>query len=200
MNIWLPYPNMRLSVHVLDVSTLARQRRDAVHLLKILAGRSGGRYRFERAVDLWRGSEGALCYYAQACFDEMEARGYGTAHFGPRTADGARDWRYPVEWVTAEPLPPDWVGVERLHASHRAALLRRDGEWYAQFCWAEAPVTDLFWPGSLPIVGGRLWSDTWGEAVVLEQVGADFRCLLDGDEVIVTRDEVRRCQWRRAWN
>lgn len=200
MNVLLPYESLRLSAHVLDMQTLSHQRGQALHLLKILAGRSAGKFLFDRVAELWRGSEAALCYYAQACSDEVDARGYGDPDLPrPRSPVGALEWRYPVEWATAEPLPPDWVGIETLHASHRAALLNYDPAWYAQFAWIEPAAVNLFWPGALPIAGDRLWSDSRGEALVLEQDGDDYTCLLDGREVRITREEIRRCQWRRVW-
>jgi hypothetical protein len=45
------------------------------------------------------------------------------------------------------PLPP-WFGNERLHSSHRAALLYKNPEWYGRFGWKEKP--------AVPDAKGRL--------------------------------------------
>lgn len=35
--------------------------------------------------------------------------------------------------------PPTWLGDDRLHASHRRALLFKNYAWYSQFNWQEEP-------------------------------------------------------------
>lgn len=41
---------------------------------------------------------------------------------------------------------PWWLGDERLHSSHRAALLFKNWDHYSQFGWSESPAYDYFWP------------------------------------------------------
>jgi hypothetical protein len=40
---------------------------------------------------------------------------------------------------------PPWLGDERLHAGHRAALLRKDPDWYGDR-FADDPDQPYFWP------------------------------------------------------
>jgi len=39
-----------------------------------------------------------------------------------------------------------YSGEEKLHSSHRAALLLKDQEWYGQFGWTEEPGMEYWWP------------------------------------------------------
>jgi hypothetical protein len=41
---------------------------------------------------------------------------------------------------------PPWLGDERLHASHRSNLLRKDPEHYGQFEWTEPDDLPYWWP------------------------------------------------------
>jgi hypothetical protein len=81
---------------------------------------------------MWRGYDPALSAYFNAVVKEWVARGYvNNLELFP--VDGS------VE------MPP-WMGDERLHSSHRGALLVKDPVWYGQFGWGEKPQIDYFWP------------------------------------------------------
>jgi hypothetical protein len=67
-----------------------------------------------------------------ACIDEWVRRGYRNTM--PHYAAPAH--------VT---LPP-WLGDERLHASHRANLLRKSAGYYRRFGWTESPDMPYYWP------------------------------------------------------
>ena len=41
---------------------------------------------------------------------------------------------------------PSWLGRGDFHASHRAALLAKDPDWYGQLGWSEPPVVAYVWP------------------------------------------------------
>ena len=47
---------------------------------------------------------------------------------------------------SAHPAAPFWWGDDRLHASHRSALLRKNPSHYARFGWSEPPDLPYFWP------------------------------------------------------
>jgi hypothetical protein len=48
--------------------------------------------------------------------------------------------------VASDLVLPPWWGDERLHASHRSNLLRKDPAHYGRFGWAEPPDLPYFWP------------------------------------------------------
>ena len=41
---------------------------------------------------------------------------------------------------------PPWFGNEKVHASHRSNLLRKDSEFYGKYNWKESPDLPYFWP------------------------------------------------------
>ena len=43
------------------------------------------------------------------------------------------------------PVLPPWWGDERVHASHRATLLRKDPDWYGVRLSGD-PELPMFWP------------------------------------------------------
>lgn len=161
MQTFLPYPDFSKSAQVLDNKRLGKQRVEAAQILDVLeqpleafvtlplTGTSywqpileaeKNRYTKVRprawsnhpAVLMWKGYEEALANYMRACVLEWEARGYKNNlnyHF----------------WDGNISFPP-WLGDDRLHSSHRAALLLKNHKHYKQFNWTEEPKMDYFWP------------------------------------------------------
>lgn len=138
MQTFLPYADFAQSAKSLDPSRLGNQ---AYRECKTLIG---GGWKNHPAAKMWLGYESALARYALACFEELSARGrhYSThiEHFTTLVVD--------------DRLPP-WLGDERLHSSHRAALLCKDAVWYSQFGWSESAAVrnekgslPYFWPVS----------------------------------------------------
>jgi hypothetical protein len=41
---------------------------------------------------------------------------------------------------------PPWVGDDRVHASHRSNLLRKDLEYYSKYRWKEPRDMEYYWP------------------------------------------------------
>lgn len=169
MNTWLPYPNYALSAHALSPRLIGQQRIDAIQLLRILGTRnSGGQYRFHPIVGMWRGCHVSLIRYANAMIREWVARG-GQDNFPLLdTKAGLKNWGLPEDWHTDPHRLPSWLGFNRLHASHRAALLKKDVSWCAFFDWDEPPVHDLFWPSGLPDAGQYVISPTQEVWLVME--------------------------------
>lgn len=132
MNTFLPYPNFRRSAQVLDRQRLGKQRVEASQILDVLGGRKSGWSRHP-AVLMWMGYVGALRVYYNCMLEEWAERGYRNIKLQPVTQDCFR--------------VPQWLGDEALHASHRAALLAKNPEWYGQFGWIEEPKIQYVWPG-----------------------------------------------------
>lgn len=90
------------------------------------------RWRHHPTVRMWAGFEDALAAYMNACIDEWERRGF-------------------VNRMKRAPLPasyklPWWFGDPRFHASHRAALLRKQPAFYRRYGWREDPALPYWWP------------------------------------------------------
>jgi hypothetical protein len=89
---------------------------------------------------MWRGFTGALMLYMNAAVAEWVKRGFNNSYKLWSDEDIAR------LTGTSEIVMPPWLGDERVHSSHRAALLFKDQTWYSQFNWPEKPIKDYFWP------------------------------------------------------
>ena len=97
-------------------------------------------YRNHPATLMWKGNERALWDYATACHLEWFARGYHSyektvaktfilaKHFKPRLAS------------------PVFLGDEAFHQSHRAALYRKDPEYYYAYEKDAKVSSGYVWP------------------------------------------------------
>ena len=136
MQTFLPYPDLAASIACLDDRRLGKQRGEALQVLNALeAERTDRPYGWRRhpVVRMWRGHDDLLRAYLNAALDEWVRRGFRNA----------------MPWATLTPgelvLPP-WWGDERLHASHRSNLLRKDPRHYGRVGWREPPDLPYHWP------------------------------------------------------
>jgi hypothetical protein len=145
MQTFLPYPNFQKTAQVLDYRRLGKQRIECKQILNALMGNSKG-WVNHPATKMWKGYELSLIDYAIEVCSEWICRGYKdnqTMWF--------REQRYQIKqndnlshyFVAAI---PHWLGDERVHSSHRAALLHKAPDHYSQFGWAEEPKLNYFWP------------------------------------------------------
>ena len=121
-------------------------------LLTLLELDPSGEYRPARgwvnhpATKMWRGYEYELASYGSAMCREWIKRGYRDS-----LSVDFELWRYILDGKASEagiprhPVPP-WLGDERLHASHRSNLLRKDPKYYAKFGWTEPDDMPYVWP------------------------------------------------------
>jgi hypothetical protein len=136
MNTWHPYPNHRVSAHVLSARHLGQTLGDCTTLIFVLSGElPGGGKQYDSLVQMWAGSEHSLCLYTDAIVRELHQRGYYEEVPSP-LADPDR-WSVPRSWQEQEFSPPVWLGDTRFHCTQRASLLASDPEWYAQMAWDE---------------------------------------------------------------
>jgi hypothetical protein len=131
MQTFLPYPNFANSAMVLDRQRLNQQVNEARQILSAM--QNGGGWRNHPAVRMWQGHEVALRFYHDVMLREWYRRGYAgeRRQFSPDPASI---------------VMPSWLGDERLHASHRAALLAKDPLHYRMFGWEEEPAVAYYWP------------------------------------------------------
>ena len=135
MQTFLPYPSFKQSAECLDRQRLGKQRVEAYQILRALHGITKG-WRNHPATLMWKGYESALAAYAITCCEVWIARGY---------KDTLKDKISMLVEIATDPTLPEWFGVERFHASHRSALLRKDPEHYGQFEWTD-DVEGYWWP------------------------------------------------------
>lgn len=130
MQTFLPVADFRASAELLDYRRLCKQRVEAMQLVRCITGLTSG-WRNHPAAIMWEQHVTALMRYHDVCIDEWVRRGYVNTML-----------KYNVRTYT---MPP-WFGDDRIHSTHRAALLSKDYEFYRKYDWQEAPVIDYVWP------------------------------------------------------
>lgn len=147
MQTFLAYPDFKKSMEVLDPKRLGNQvYREGITLLR-------GNWPNHPASKMWQGYYPALAAYLWAGVEELERRGKDYAE---------RPWWWEIiEHYEENPKMPEWLGDERLHSSHRSALLFKDYKWYSQFNWSEEPIG--------PKTPGSKWPYYWPSASLAQQ-------------------------------
>jgi hypothetical protein len=130
---FLPYADFERSARALDDRRLGKQRVEALQIVRALTWPTYG-WKHHPAVLMWRGCEEALGAYAVAVCEEWRRRGHADtceAKICVDLADAgvAVPPRSQAALADAGALPA-WLGDEAFHASHRAALLRKDPAHY----------------------------------------------------------------------
>lgn len=148
MQTFLPFPDFAASAAVLDDRRLGKQRVEALQILRALTRATYG-WKHHPAVRMWIGHTEALAAYGIVVCEEWTGRGRADTCAALITADlsptGRRSPRRQDELALAG-LLPSWLGDERLHASHRAALVRKDPVRYGAL-FPDADATQPYhWP------------------------------------------------------
>lgn len=149
MQTFIPYPNCWRTANCLDNKRLGKQRVECKQILLTLGidvgehrGNPLSRWRNHPAVRMWAGHELCLAEYAEIMCIEWKRRGFNDSLLPQfRAVVGSL-----AEGSLFQSRSPDWLGRERLHASHRSNLLRKDHSWYGQFGWSEPADMEYVWP------------------------------------------------------
>lgn len=132
MQTFLPSRDFIQVSQILDWKRHNKQITECKQILDCLEGKTQG-WKNHPAVLMWRGYESTLKKYHDVLLEQWYLRGYG----GTRKPYNESN---PVESY------PAWWDDERLFASHRGNLLRKDPIYYCKFGWSESPDTPYFWP------------------------------------------------------
>jgi len=141
MQTFVPYPDARLTAQCLDRQRLGKQRVEAVQILRTLLGLSTG-WSHHPAVVMWKGHEHFLLAYTIAIVAEWERRGYKNT----KIAQHINELTDCLSRKDYDKSPPSWWTDDRVHSSHRSALLRKDNKHYSQFEWQDSPEAPYYWP------------------------------------------------------
>lgn len=145
MQTFLPYDSFYESARCLDNKRLGKQRVECKQIYLALTVDGYG-WKNHPAVKMWKGWGITLAAYGMAVCTVWRERGFQDSllPFFEARAPGIEsplwdcdDWR------------PDWMFedvAERVYASHRSNLLRKDPVWYGQFGWAEPNDLPYVWP------------------------------------------------------
>jgi hypothetical protein len=148
MQTFLPSRSFYASVNTLDNKRLGKERVEAKQLLAILLEkRTTGAWVNHPALLMWKGYECALAAYMNECIYCWCAKGfrntmkYWHPNRGFYFSNNNRN-----EWLAFPYISPLWLGNEKLHSSHRAALLYKNYAFYSQYRWGEEPTLNYWWP------------------------------------------------------
>jgi hypothetical protein len=116
MQVFVPYPDIRLSVAALDPKRLGNQiYRECLTLIR-------GGWPNHPASRAWTGHFHALALYSLAGLDELDSRGRHYPHH--RATFEQYLSQFPDTGF------PKWWGREDVHRSHASNLLRKDPAFY----------------------------------------------------------------------
>lgn len=140
MQTFVPENTFADSVRVLDRQRLGKQRVETLQIMNALAGNSKG-WTNHPATRMWRGYEAALFVYQQATCDEWVSRGY---------KDTCLDKTYDVfisNFSHQDRVEfPHWWGDNRVHDSHKSALVFKNPVWYNTVYPNVVGEYNYYWP------------------------------------------------------
>jgi hypothetical protein len=138
MQVFLPYPDFKISLESLDNKRLGKQRVETYQLIAGLEGRltlTGKPYskgRVNHPISLmFRDNIPALKHYLNVSIDVWVARGKNNT--------------MKKETIDEEIIMPKWFGNEEFHRSHRANLLRKDAVYYGAHGWTDDSTLPYRW-------------------------------------------------------
>lgn len=148
MQTFLPFADFAESAEILDDRRLGKQRVEVLQILRALTRAAYG-WKHHPAVRMWLGHTEALASYGIAMCQEWACRGRpdtcGTLIIADLSPTGRRSPRRQDELALAG-LLPCWLGDERVHASHRAALVRKDPARYGPLFPDADAALPYHWP------------------------------------------------------
>jgi hypothetical protein len=132
MQTFVPLPDYLASMRVLDKVRLGNQVwREGLTLIR-------GGWPNHPANKMWKGHEYHLGLYLLAGLQALSERGREYPEV-----------RKKIETEMAkhpDTGPPKWWGTDKVHASHRSNLLRKDPVYYSQYGWSELSDLPYYWP------------------------------------------------------
>lgn len=141
MQTFVPENTFYKSVRILDRQRLGKQRVETLQIMNALAGKSKG-WTNHPATRMWRGHELALLYYQRATVDEWLRRGYKDTCWDKTEQvfmDTFDDTAYSSTY-------PHWWGDNRVHDSHKSALVFKDPVWYNTIYPDIVGEYNYYWP------------------------------------------------------
>lgn len=141
MITFLPDPSFSMSAAFLDNKRLWKQVLEADQIYRIIGGEVS-HHAQHPAVLMWEGYEEALLQYRDHVMYEWMER---------RLSSPPSIRLYQMQGIKS----PPWLGDDRIHKSHQAALLAKNFDHYRKFGWHQEGVEPMdltkkplpyFWP------------------------------------------------------
>lgn len=151
MQTFLPFEDFAETAAVLDMKRAGKQRVETLQVvLGVLRINNDGSPKVTKRTwgdhvigKLWAPHLDTLLEYQRAICNDWTSRGYKDTCLGK--TELALERGRAAGYEDSGVLPP-WLGDERLHSSHRAALLFKAPDFYEQYGWTERPEYAYFWP------------------------------------------------------
>ena len=152
MQTFLPSVSFEVSARLLDDRRLGKQVVECRQIARALTGGPSAGWARHPAVLMWEGHLGSLLTYARAMAEEWSSRRGTPDHWHMAWVNMLLDHEQVIRaHHPAFKAPPAWLGDERLHGSHRAALHRKAPDKYPASWEREANLyPDYFWPTKHP--------------------------------------------------
>lgn len=138
MQIFLPYPDMRKSLQVLDNKRLGKQRVETYQIISAITGRpklDGTPYKGwlnHPCTIMWKDYLPALKMYLNYSIAEWVVRGFiNNMNF--------------ESYIEDQVVLPKWFGDQKFHDSHKSNLLKKDPEFYSRYSWNVNPQDPYVW-------------------------------------------------------
>ena len=148
MQTFLPYADFEASAGVLDPRRLGKQRVEVIQVVRAISRPDYG-WRHHPVARMWRQHPAALGAYGMAITGTWTAMGFSDTCEATIRADlaeiGVEDIPSQEDLRASAALPP-WLGDDRLHRSHRSALVRKDPDWYGPRFPDVPDDLPYFWP------------------------------------------------------
>lgn len=148
MQTFLPYADFARSAMALDPRRLGKQRVEVIQIVRALTVPSYA-WKNHPAVLMWEGHEEALGAYGMAMVRRWCELDFGDTCASTIRADlavaGVRSIRSQAGLAEGGALPP-WLHDERLHRSHRSALVRKDPDFYRDLFPDVPDDLEYWWP------------------------------------------------------
>lgn len=138
MQTFLPYKSFKKTAECLDYRRLGKQRVEAYQLVLLMCRPEQKAWRNHPAFKMWDGYDYALIDYGLTMCEEWKRRGYKDT-----LTEKFQELKNLVPYRNSN--FPKWLGKQDFHASHRAALLYKNYDYYKQFNWKEEPKQEYVW-------------------------------------------------------
>lgn len=139
MQTFLPYPSFSKSFACLDNSRLGNQvYREGKTLLN-------RKWKHHRIAKMWKGYYYSLARYCLFGVHEMYTRNTWSYETCNKWHVYFLTKMYDLESAKECMDDPPWLGDEKLHASHRSNLLRKNPKHYGKFGWKEQDNMPYHW-------------------------------------------------------
>jgi hypothetical protein len=136
MQTFLPFADYKKSAESLDRQRLGKQRMEVKQIFNTL--RYGGGWKHHPAIRMWQGHKHHLLLYGLAMCQEWIDRGYNDTIW----------WEFKALLESVPNTgPPEWLGDEKVHRSHRSNLLRKLHTHYRdKLHWEDPANLPYYWP------------------------------------------------------